>query len=414
MATTIYGTIVEDSMYTGVVEFDDKIIACYPASAPPPNARVFGEDHLIFPGFIDINTNCREDASGIDSHKECYLTAGMAALNGGITFIVDSPDNYVPPIDADSYAAKLKLSESCPIGVLLYAGIGKDTSPFSSNIPYKVFIGIGKNDKLLLNDYYDLDVVISRYKNMSISFHCECPIHLNYYRYNSNHELRRPQICEIRAIEFAIGLINKYSLSGKICNVSTYEGLSIINSSRHSGTHVYAEVTPHHLYFNVDMMRQENRAFLKTDPPLRTKYDCNLLMGAVKNGEFEFLATDHSPHTVFEKIAGASGVPHLDTYGGFVSWMIANKIDPVRMFRMCCMFPGMWVGRFNNRKIGRILPGYEASITILNMSKSIADCRGLYSRCNWSPFDLRTLPGSVETVYLNGERVVDGEYIKNF
>lgn len=408
--TTIYGTIVEDTIYTGVIEFDKEIISCYPSSSPPPHARVFDSDHLIFPGFIDINTNCCED--GPIYHQEwCFLTAGMAALNGGVTFIVDSPNGSAPPIDAKSYDTKVNIVKSCPVGILLYAGVYFNTSPFSSDIPYKVFIG---DNELSFDKYYYLDTTLSKYKNLAVSFQCECPIHLKHYRHSAKHELRRPQVCEIKAIEAAVGLINKYGLRGKICNVSTIEGLNIINSNRHVGSHVYAEITPHHLYFDIDMITTENRAFLQVNPPLRTRYDCNSMMYAVKHGEFEFLATNHSHPTIADKIAGASGIPHLDTYGAFVSWMIKNGVDPIRIFRMCCLFPGLWVNSFNNRKIGRIQPGYEASITVLNMNKSMADCRGLYSKCNWSPFDLRELPGSVETVYLNGEKVVDGEYIKNF
>jgi len=412
--TVIYGTIVDDAVYKGVIEFGTKITKTYPCESSPPHARVYSDDYLIFPGFIDINTHCREDTSGVETHKECYQTAGMAALNGGVTYIADMPDNHIPTVDAETYAAKQELAKKCPIDVLLYAGIGPKTSPFSKHVPYNVYMGPNVGN-LFFRDQHELDVALERYRNMSVSFHCECPVMLNRCKNESKHEARRPQICETDAINFAIGLISKYRLQGKICQVSTVASLNSIDSIRRSGVHVYAEITPHHLFFNLDMIKPENRPFLQTNPPLRTKADAEALLQALRRGEFEFLASGHAPHTVAEKMTNVSGIPHLDTYGGFVSWLIsAGNVDPIRIFRMCCMLPGQWINQFTGRKIGRILPDYEASITILNMTKSVADSRGLYTRCNWSPFDLRKLPGSVETVYLKGEKVVDGAYMKNF
>lgn len=412
--TAIYGTIVEETMYKGVVEFDATITKCYPAATPPSNARVFPDNHLIFPGFIDIHTHCREDVSGKEMHKECYLTAGMAALNGGVTYMADMPNNHVAPVDVDTYDAKQKLASQCPVDVLLYAGIGPKTLPLPKRVPYKAFMGPSIGN-LFFEDNKSLDIALSRYVNKPVSFHCECPTMMEQLKNEPKHELRRPPMCEIKAVGFALELINRHKLQGKICHVSTAESMALINASRSIGTDVYAEVTPHHLFFHLDMITSENRHFLQMNPPLRTKADNEALLRSLNNGELDYLASDHAPHTVSEKMSGISGVPQLDTYGGFVSWLImAKNVSPIQMFKIACLSPGRWIGQFNDRKVGRILPGYEASITVLNMEKSVADNRGIQTRCGWSPFDLRTLPGSVETVYLKGEKVVDGEYMKNF
>ncbi len=374
---TIYGTIVDESMYTGVIEFDTVIRKCYKTEAPPSNARVFPDDCLIFPGFIDINACCTSRADTI------------AALNGGIVFVVNNTNiaNLLDSkIDILQYSVPDAKTHSCPY-----------------------YVSLQNYDVEMLDD------IIASYRGQSIYFNCESKKWLSMYKHELKHELRRPQICEVSAITSAIELIHKYNLYG-ICNVSTSDGLNIINNSRDVGINVCALVAPHHVYFNLDMITQENRRFLQVNPPLRTKADNERLLSAIRSNQIDFVASDHIPRSISNKIDSAiSGVPHLDTYGGFISWLIVNQnIDPTIVFKMCCKNPSEWISRFSNRRIGRILPDYEASITVLSMTRTMADSRCLYTKCNWSPFDLRSLPGSVETVYLNGRTVVDGDYIEDF
>ena len=57
------------------------------------------------------------------------------------------------------------------------------------------------------------------------------------------------------------------------------------------------------------------------------------------------------------------------------------------------------------RKFGRIEPGYVASLTVLNLSRPVSILREkLKTKCGWSPFEGVTFPGSVEAVYVDGNR----------
>lgn len=418
MITVVQGTMVEeDGVAPGWVAFDDgviKLVGRGTADSMGGHHISCSPDCLIFPGFIDIHTHCREDASGEEKHKETYLTAGLAALNGGVTFIADMPNNPTAPITQATYAEKAKLAAQCPVDVLLYAGVGPNTEPFSSNIPYKVFMGpsIGH---LFFKDAETLRQTLRRYRGLAVSFHCEDPQLLAAHADAATHEERRPPICEYEAIKLVGKLTSDYDLTAKICHVTTTMGFDLIQQLRRADISVSAEVTPHHLYFAQSMITKERAKFLQMNPPLRSDNDRAALLEATRNNQIEYLASDHAPHTVQEKTIGVSGVPELDTYGPFVAWLIkAARIDPVVIFRMACQRPGAWIGAFTGRKIGRLLPGYEASITVLNMARTAADGRRLFTKCGWSPFDLRLLPGLVEMVYLRGEKVVDGSYIKNF
>jgi dihydroorotase len=433
MKTFILGTIVEEGgVAPSLITIEDgkitnvailnKNFANDVAAVTGKNVHTYDfEKYLIFPGFVDIHTHCREDESRLDCHKEEYATVGLAALSGGVTFVADMPNNPVVPLTKETYDRKQRIALSCPVDVLCYAGVGPSASPFpgyfAADPPYKVFLGPStrSEDALHFRDYTELSATLARYKGKSVSFHCEDPALLEANKTQLTHEERRPVAAERMAIEIALDFVEMHHLQGKVCHVSTVKGMETIHDRRGSSCNVTMEVTPHHLFFDIEMLTAENRRFLQMNPPLRKRQERLALIEGLKNGWFDFLATDHAPHTAEEKLRGISGVPQLDTYGPFVAWLIKEqKVDPVTIFHMACQNPGAWIEGFTGRKVGRIMPGYEASITVLNMTKSPVEGRPLFTKCGWSPFDLRSLPGMVETVYLLGEKVVDGLYVKDF
>ncbi len=434
MVQRILGNVVEaDGVKRRLISIDKGVIIAVGEAHPTTvidGADSYGDDFLIFPGFIDIHDHCREDVSGRDVHKEDYVTVGRAALSGGVVCITDMPNNPIVPYNANLYRQKRFLAESkCPIDVLLYAAVNQESEPFDGGLkpadlekivqtdtPYKAFIGPSTNHSGDLNfdNHGKLLLALKRYAGRSVSFHCEDPVLLGVMSTQPTHEARRPPETEFTCIDTTCEMIAEVGLRGKICHVSTELGLETILGYKANGVNVTCEVTPHHLYFDTEMLTDENRRWLQMNPPIRPRKDREFLLQAVRDGKFDFLATDHAPHTKDEKLKGTSGVPMLDTYGPFVAWLIKEqRVDPVTVFRMACRNPGEWVTQFwSGRKMGRIQPGYEASITVLNLSKTAMDGRPLYTKCGWSPFDLRKLPGMVQTVWLKGEKVVDGQYIK--
>lgn len=424
----ILGNVVEaDGVGKGLITIDGGTIVDFQRIDPRiaedvlaiHGADNYSDDCLIFPGFIDIHTHCREDVTGKDNHKEDYVSVGRAALSGGVVYVADMPNNPVVPLDRASYDAKEQIPlDRCPIDVLLYAGIGPDTKPFDRDgeVPYKCFLGPStrSEDSLHFNHYAQLSAALARYRGKSVSFHCEDSTLLQIHKHLPTHEERRAPICEWMAIDVATDFIEYHGLRGKICHVSTAEGMKTILTKKAAGVNVTAEITPHHLYFDTGMITEENRHFLRMNPPIRPREDREFLLQMVREGKFDFLATDHAPHTVAEKLRGISGVPQLDTYGPFVAWLIKEQgVSPEVIFKMACLRPGEWVSSFlPERKLGRIKVGYDANVTVLDLSRPAVEGRPLYTKCNWSPFDLRQLPGMVKAVYFRGEKVVDEQYMK--
>jgi dihydroorotase len=399
----------------GHVRFEgEQIVAVGPQSGRADIS--FGDECLVFAGMGDIHIHARDDVSEREIHKEDFRTAAAAALHGGVVHVADMPNNPSAPIDDASYAAKKRhlASRNVPITVTLYAGIGPDTRPLSFDVPYKVYMGPSVGD-LFFTSLEQLDATLSHYRGRCVSFHCEDPVLLNANRSQPTHERRRPPACEISATRFALAMIEKYNLTGKLCHYSVGEGLPLIRDARRRGLKVTCEVTPHHLFFDETGITSGNRGLMQMNPPLRGPSDREALLAALRDGTLDYLATDHAPHTLAEKENPAScpsGQPHLDTYGPFVTWLIVEQgFTPERIAEVCCVNPGEFVNPYMEAlstplKFGRIEPGYTASLTVLNLARPCTIRRDdLKTKCGWSPFEETTFPGSVEAVFVRGRQI---------
>ncbi|MCL5666417.1 MAG: amidohydrolase family protein [Patescibacteria group bacterium] len=382
---------------------------------------VCGEDCLVFPGFVDLHVHAREDVSGLQNYKEDFLSASEAAINGGVTHICDMPNNPVAPVDEKSYGEKLALAEKALVDVTLYGGIGPKTKPFSCSAPiyrpsmqpinghittqppYKAFMGPSIGD-LFFHSQQELEEAIKRYEGQYVSFHCEDPEILEANKNQPTHEQRRPAEAELKATDFALYLIEKYRLHGKLCHYSVKEGLAKIISAKKAGLDVACEVAPHHLYFDDTMLTEENRKWLQMNPPLRAPEDRLAMIEALRKGDIDFLATDHAPHTAEEKLKGMSGVPHLDTYGAFAAWLLKEcNFEPQDIARICSFNPGRFVNSFRTERCGEIKEGFAGSLTILDLSqKWLVKKENLKTKCGWSPFTGRVFPGKVKCAIVRG------------
>lgn len=344
---------------------------------------------LIFPGFVDVHIHAREDASSEQNYKEDYRTASEAAINGGVVHIADMPNNPVPPVDEESFNQKQSLSKKSLVDVTLYAAIGPQTRPLLKPVPYKVYMAKSVGE-IFFESQQQLEETIQKYQGGNISFHCEDPEILK------QDPSAGPE-AEISAIDFALELIKKCKLAGKICHLSTKQGLAMVDQAKKEGLPVTCEVTPHHLYF-------DNQNF-RINPPLRTRDDREALLEGLRKGQIDMLASDHAPHTIAEKQQGISGLPHLDTYGPFVTWLIKEQdFTPSDVAWVSCYNPGNFVNQFSQNKFGQIKEGFAGSLTLIDMDKPITITKQkLKTKCGWSPFEGMTFPGSVIYTIVRGK-----------
>jgi dihydroorotase len=396
-----------DGVRPGQVRIEGGTITAVGADLGTPD-HVFGDDCLIFAGMGDVHIHAREDVTGRDNYKETFATAAAAALHGGVVHVSDMPNNPAAPVDDASYAAKERLvaTAGLPVAFTLYAGIGPGTRPLTRQVPYKAYMGPSVGE-LYFRSLEELERTLAGYRGQAVSFHCEDPVLLEQHRGAPTHEERRPPACELSATRFALTMIEKYGLTGKLCHYSVGEGLTLIRAAKAQGLAVTAEVTPHHVFFDTSMLTRANRPWMQMNPPLRAPADRTAMLEALRNGVADYLATDHAPHTLAEKERGMSGQPHLDTYGPFVTWLLVEQgFTPERVAALCAANPGAFVNEFRPERFGRLLPGYVGSLTVLALRRPMTvRSETLRTRCGWSPFEGVTFPGSVAATFVRGELV---------
>jgi dihydroorotase len=405
----IEGKIVNhDNIFEGRIEIDIQTGLIKNVGKLLGSSDLDCTDCLIFPGFGDLHVHAREDITAKENYKEDFLSASQAAINGGVAFFADMPNNPVSPVTDELYLAKKQLTEKSLICVTLYAGIGPSTKPLKQKVPYKVFMGPSVGD-LFFHSKTELENVIKNYAGKNVSFHCEDPEILEQNLSAQTHENKRPPEAEISAVDFALCLIKKYNLKGKLCHFSTKQGLEKVVLAKKTGLNVVCEVTPHHLFFDSSHINQNTSKRLQMNPPLRDKENRLAMLGALKNGTIDFLATDHAPHTQAEKEKGVSGVPHLDTYGPFTTWLMQTQnFSAQDISKVCAFNPGKFINEFLDSKFGKgfgkIEPGFAGNLTIIDPLSPITITKDkLKTKCGWSPFENITFPGSVKYTVVAGK-----------
>lgn len=382
----------------------------------------FGDECLLFAGMGDIHIHAREDVSGKNKYKEDFESVSCAAVNGGLAHVADMPNNPVPPIDDESYLHKAGLAANSVVPILMYAGIGPETRPLSFEVPYKAYMGPSVGELYFKNNE-ELEKALEHYKHQWVSFHCEDPQILEASQSEKDHFKRRPLKAELLATDFALKLIEKFELKGKLCHYSAGEGLEAIRSARKKGVQVTCEVTPQHLYFTREMiqqMPQKEQVLFQMNPPIREASDAQKLLNALRNHEIDFLATDHAPHSPEEKEKGMSGLPGLDTYAAFVTWLLVDQQIPAATIALVCSEnPGRFFNQFLpvlskisaegakwGKGMGFLAPGFSASFTIVNLKKEcLITPENLKTKASWSPFLNIKFPGSLEALFISGNRM---------
>jgi dihydroorotase len=328
------------------------------------------------------------------------------------------PNNPVPPVDYKSYSSKFSLSHKADHCIWFYAGIGPNTRPLEVKVPYKVYMGPSIGE-LFFKDIETLDETLSHYRKESVSFHCEDPIVLDECKGSADHFKRRPASAEVVATRDALRLIEKYSLSGKLCHYSTGEGLKLIREARARGVQVEIEVTPQHLYFTEESIPTDRSKYFQINHPISHESDRLILLEALKNGEIQYLATDHAPHTIDEKNQGMSGLTGLDTYAPFLTWLMTQGISPEKVALVSSENPGRFFNKFlptwkkmdphfesYGYGVGFLMPGYRANFTILNLSKPQPISAEFHkTKVKHGPFEGVIFPGSLECLFIGGKKV---------
>jgi dihydroorotase len=179
-------------------------------------------------------------------------------------------------------------------------------------------------------------------------------------------------------------------------HISCAESVLAIERAKHFGLAVSAEATPHHLTLTDDLVRTLDSRF-KMNPPLRTEADRNAIVGALRSGVIDCVATDHAPHARHEKEVpfeqAAMGTTGLETAFAalFTELVLTGELElGVVVERMTAG------GALYDLPVPRIAPDEPANLVVVDLDATYEVGQGGYaSRSQNCCFHGRTLHGRV-------------------
>lgn len=420
-ATIVDGTRVDLLVREGViVEMGSGLSAS--------GASVIDADGLMaLPGLVDLHTHLREPGF---EQSETVLTGSQAAAAGGFT-AVHAMANTSPVADTAGVVEQVaSLGDAAgyvtvrPVGAVTVGLRGENLSEIramaSSRASVRVFSDDGKcvSDALLMRRALEyvkaFDGVIAQ--------HAQEPRLTEGAQMNEgvvSGELGLtgwPAVAEEAIIARDVLLAEHVGSRVHICHLSTAGSVEVVRWAKSRGIAVTAEVTPHHLLLDEELVRSYDARY-KVNPPLRRTEDVMALRAGLADGTIDIVATDHAPHPVEDKDcewgAAAFGMVGLETA---LSVVQASTVDTGHLAwtdvaRVLSSAPAA-IGRLDGYAQG-IVVGAPANITLYDATtRSIFEQTGLRGKSINSPYLHRELPGRVVATIHNGyATVLDGNLV---
>lgn len=375
----------------------------------------------IFPGVIDVHVHMRVPG---DSAKEDFTTGSMAALSGGVTTILDMPNNVPPVIDKKSLIAKRSLAEQdCLTNFGFFFGATEDNMEeifHAKNIVgVKVYLGESTGGLIVKNDE-TLDRLLERVR-VPVVFHAEDQECLDRFRVTCPdfsravcHSESRPPECAREAMKRVLHLWKKYENTSQIhfAHLSTVDEIAVLKKFK--TPFVSAEVTPHHLFLNIDAYERLG-FFAKVNPPLRSHEHQQALWQALHEGLIEIVASDHAPHLKSDKEGPyesvRAGFPGVETlFPLMLNAVYENLLDFGTLAKLTAENPARI---FHIPRKGKIEVGYDADLVVvdMDMEKEILASQ-LLTKCAWSPFEGMKLHGWPVMTIVSGTVMYDrGKFV---
>lgn len=302
-----------------LVEGDRIIGVADSISDASPDEIIDCQGQVLLPSLFDLHVHAREPGG---EHKENILTCSEAAINGGITGIVLQP-NTQPAIDSAAAVQNVLdiAREKSRIWPTLFTS-GAITKG-RQGTELAAIAGMKGRGAVMLTD--DGDPVsnpqvlrrameYAKQFDMPIASHCEVKelsgkgsMHEGSVSYSLGLQ-GIPSISEEIGIARDIRIAEYVGVHLHVQHVSTEPGMDTLRRAKERGIRVSCEVSPHHLLFNHEHVGNYDTHF-KMNPPLRTPQDNAALLQGLIDGVFDVIATDHAPHTEFEKNQDFASAP---------------------------------------------------------------------------------------------------------
>ena len=264
------------------------------------------------------------------SEKETVAHGLAVAKACGFTHVFDMPNTNPPLTDRKTILKRFALAEGITgIEYHVWAGLTADPAQIEEVVEIyaelrpkvvglKLFLG-QSTGHMGVTEYAQQKLVLSVLCDLgyrgTVAVHAEKESCLHPEKYIpgrfETHSDARPPEAEIESVKDILRIADETGFPGTIhiAHISTAGAIDIVKQARRH-RRVTMGVTPHHALFTREDAKDHDR-YLKMNPPLRGESDRNAVFAALLDGTADWIESDHAPHTLAQKEAGASGISGL-------------------------------------------------------------------------------------------------------
>lgn len=264
---------------------------------------------VVCPGLVDVHVHLREPGQ---THKETIQTGSWAAAAGGFTTIVCMP-NTNPAADTagtiqyiNDAAKRDAVVHVYPTGCITQGRLGEKLAPIGSLKKAGVVAITDDGDCVQNNEIMRRALEYCKMFDLPIMDHCQdMSLTENAVMNEGEWSIRLglkgwPAAAEDIIVARNALLSEMTGAHVHMQHISSAGAVEVMRRAKLRNVNVTAEVTPHHLALT-DACIKDYDTNCKMNPPLRTEADRQALIEGLRDGTLDILATDHAPHTNYEK-----------------------------------------------------------------------------------------------------------------
>jgi dihydroorotase len=399
---------------------DGKFVPSLPAAAKKRARQIDAKGLVACPGLVDIHVHFREPGQ---THKETIATGSLAAAAGGFTTVVMMP-NTSPVADSAGTIQFMKdaiardaVVHVYPTGCITVGMKGQALAPIGSLKRAGVIAITDDGDCVQSNDLMRRAVEYAKMFDLPVMDHCQ------------DHSMTQGAVMNEGVVSTRLGLrgwpnaaedlivarnviLSEYTGAHiHMQHISSRTSVDILRRAKQRGVRVSAEATPHHIALTDDLLSTYDTNF-KMNPPLRTEEDRRALIEGLRDGTLDIVATDHAPHTDYEKDKefdfAPNGILGLETALPVTLEILVRQ----NKFKLPYVIDLMTRRPANLMKLpgGTLAAGATADVCIFDPNeKWTYDAKKGFSKSSNSPWHGQTLTGRVRTTIVAGRVVFEAQ-----